>query len=201
MTGHESRDRFPDAKAEGATIEPMREPHPESPKTLVADRGANRRQKRYPFPNPVNETSARIVAAGVVLTGAAYVSTGYLLLLLALTYGFLARVSTGPAFSPLALLATRVLTPRIKKTHRMVPGPPKRFAPLVGLLFSAAACTLYIADMPVASRVAVLMLTAAAFLEAAFGLCLGCIMFSWLIKAGLVPERICAECANLGRRP
>jgi len=179
----------------------MRETTPESPTTLVTDRGARRRQKRYPFPNPVNETSARIVAAGVVLMGAAYVSTGYLLLLLALIYGFLARVSTAPAFSPLALLATRVLTPRIRKTHRMVPGPPKRFAQLVGLLFSAAAYILHIADMPVASMVAVLMLTVAAFLEAAFGLCLGCIMFSWLIKAGLVPERVCAECTNLGARP
>jgi hypothetical protein len=77
--------------------------------------------KRFPFPNPVNETSARIVAAGAVVLGITYVATGNVVVLAALTYGFLARVTTGPAFSPLGLVATRVITPRIRTEHKFVP--------------------------------------------------------------------------------
>lgn len=55
--------------------------------------------KRFPFPHPVNETSARIVAAGVVVMSVAFAATGAAWLLVPLTYGFAARVTTGPAFS------------------------------------------------------------------------------------------------------
>jgi hypothetical protein len=41
----------------------------------------------------------------------------------------------------------------------------------------------------------------AAFLEAAFGLCLGCRIFAVLMRIGLIPERVCLECADLGRGP
>ncbi|NBT21332.1 MAG: hypothetical protein EBT17_04340, partial [Actinobacteria bacterium] len=51
--------------------------------------------KRFPFPHPVNETSARLVAAGVVVMGTAYSLSGAAWVLLPLIYGFLARVTTG----------------------------------------------------------------------------------------------------------
>ena len=86
----------------------------------------------FGFPNPVNETSARIVAAGAVVMGALFVATGNGWILVPLTYGFIARVLSGPKFSPLGLIATQVITPRIKVQHRFVAGPPKRFAQGVG---------------------------------------------------------------------
>ncbi len=82
----------------------------------------------FGFPNPVNETSARIVAAGAVVMGALFVATGNGWILVPLTYGFIARVLSGPKFSPLGRIATQVITPRIKVQHRFVAGPPKRFA-------------------------------------------------------------------------
>ena len=54
----------------------------------------------FSFPNPVNETSARLVAGGVVLM-AIGVLLGQHWLLVPLAYGFLARVATGPTLSPL----------------------------------------------------------------------------------------------------
>ncbi|NBX13084.1 MAG: DUF4395 domain-containing protein [Acidimicrobiia bacterium] len=156
--------------------------------------------KRFPFPHPVNETSARLVAAGVVVMGAAYVVSGAAWLLVPLVYGFLARVTTGPTFSPLALLATKVLTPRIKTEHRMVAGPPKRFAQLVGLMFSSTAAVLWLFDFGVASRVVAAALFAAALLESVFAVCLGCIMFGWLMRLGVIPQRVCEECNNLQLR-
>jgi hypothetical protein len=156
--------------------------------------------KRFPFPHPVNETSARLVAAGVVVMGAAYAVSGAAWLLVPLVYGFLARVTTGPTFSPLALLATKVLTPRIKTEHRMVAGPPKRFAQLVGLMFSSTAAVLWLFDFGVASRVVAAALVAAALLESVFAVCLGCIMFGWLMRLGVIPQRVCEECNNLQLR-
>ena len=132
--------------------------------------------------------------------GAAYVVSGAAWLLVPLVYGFLARVTTGPTFSPLALLATKVLTPRIKTEHRMVAGPPKRFAQLVGLMFSSTAAVLWLFDFGVASRIVAAALFAAALLESVFAVCLGCIMFGWLMRLGVIPQRVCEECNNLQLR-
>jgi len=156
--------------------------------------------KRFPFPNPVNETSARVVAAGAVLFGLAYVITGNVIVLAALAYGFLARVTTGPAFSPLGLLATRVITPRIRTEHKFVPGPPKRFAQAIGLTFGIVALVLVAVDQPTASRVVIAGLVGAAFLESAFGFCLGCVMFGWLMRLGVIPQHICEECNDISSR-
>jgi len=156
--------------------------------------------KRYPFPHPVNETSARLVAAGVVVMGTAYAVSGAGWILIPLVYGFLARVTTGPAFSPLGLLATKVLTPRIKVQHRLVAGPPKRFAQFVGLIFSSTAAVLWYLELGTASRIVAAALVGAALLESVFAVCLGCIMFGWLMKLGVIPQHVCEECNNLQLR-
>jgi Domain of unknown function (DUF4395) len=148
----------------------------------------------------VNETSARIVAAGAVVMSAAFAATGAAWILIPLTYGFLARVTTGPAFSPLGLLSTKVITPRLHIQHRFVAGPPKRFAQFIGLLFSATASVLWLLDLGTPARIVAAMLASAAFLESAFAVCLGCIMFGWLIRLGVVPERVCEQCNNLNLR-
>jgi len=151
----------------------------------------------FPFPHPVNETSARIVALGAMLMSATFAATGAAWILVPLTYGFVARVLTGPALSPLGLLSTKIITPRLHIQHRFVAGPPKRFAQFVGLLFSATASVLWLLDFTTASRVVAAMLAAAAFLEAVFAVCLGCIMFGWMIRWGVIPDRVCEQCSNL----
>ena len=40
----------------------------------------------------------------------------------------------------------------------------------------------------------------AAALESIFGYCVGCKLFGLLIRAGLVPESVCAECADVSLR-
>ena len=91
------------------------------------------------FPNPVNETSARLVATGVVAQGVVFLAVRQWWVLIPLAYGFLARVLTGPRWSPLGQLVTRVVTPRIRAAHQFSAGPPKRFAQGIGLVFSAVA--------------------------------------------------------------
>lgn len=152
---------------------------------------------RFAFPHPVNETSARLVATGVVLMSAALLVSGSGWLLVPLIYGFLARVTTGPTLSPLGLIATKVITPRIRRQHRFVAGPPKRFAQFVGLLFSASAGALWVADYVVAAKWVIAALLLAAALEAFLAICLGCIVFGWLMRLGLVPDEVCEECNSL----
>lgn len=158
--------------------------------------------KTFTFPNPVNEISSRTVAAGVVVISAATIATGAHLLVFVLLYGFAARVAAGPKFSPLGLLATRVVVPRLHVEPKIVAGPPKRFAQGIGLAFSIAATLSYfVIGSPIAGSVILAALTAAAFLESALGFCLGCKIFAILMKLGLIPEDTCIECANIWARP
>jgi hypothetical protein len=157
--------------------------------------------KRFPFPNPANETSARLVAAGVVIISTAFLLTNSTLILLALTYGFAARVAAGPTFSPLATVATRVITPRLNLNHKFVPGPPKRFAQTIGLTFAASALVLTLLDYSFATNLVIAALIFAATLESVFAICLGCIMFSFLMKLGVIPQSVCESCNDITLRP
>jgi hypothetical protein len=152
------------------------------------------------FPNPVNETSARLVAAGVVLESAAFLTLRQGWLLVPLVYGFVARVLAGPRFSPLARFVTQVVTPRLRVEHRFVPGPPKRFAQGLGVVFSGGAAVAWLAGAPVVAYVLLAMLVVAATLEAVFAVCLGCIVFAGLMRVGLIPESVCTECRDVTAR-
>ncbi len=154
----------------------------------------------FAFPNPVDDAAARTVATGVVLMSLGVAVLGWGWLLVPLTYGFWARVLAGPRISPLGLFATRVAAPRLQAIHKLVPGPPKRFAQAVGVAFSSTASVLWLTGAVPAARIVVALLAAAAFLEAAFGLCLGCKVFGLLMRTGVVPESVCEDCADISRR-
>ena len=148
----------------------------------------------FSFPNPVNEVAARLVAAMVVALCLTIVLSGHLWLTVALAYGFLARVATGPTLSPMGLLATRVLAPRLGD-QRPVPGPPKRFAQTVGLIFSSTALvTHFVVGSSVATVSVLTVLTVFASLEAFVGFCAGCFVFNHLMRWGVIPESVCKEC-------
>jgi len=152
----------------------------------------------FSFPNPVNETSARLVAGGVAIicVGTVVFQQGWLLPVLA--YGFLARVLTGPTLSPLGLIATRVVTPRLKVQARYSPGPAKRFAQAVGAVFTIAATVLWFAFGLHTEALALIAVVAVfATLESAFGLCVGCRAFYLGMRVGLVPPQVCEECARV----
>jgi hypothetical protein len=159
-----------------------------------------RMTKRFPFPNPANETSARLVAAGVVLISAFFLLTNSTLVLIALTYGFAARVAAGPAFSPLALFVTRIVTPKLNFNHKFVPGPPKRFAQTIGLTFAATSLALTLLGFSTAAQLVIAALIIAATLESVFAICLGCIMFSFLMKLGVIPQSVCESCNDISLR-
>ena len=157
------------------------------------------RRRLIGFPDPVNEVSARLVAAGVLAMVLAALLLDARWMTAVVAYGFVARVLTGPKASPLGLVVTRVVTPHLAVEPRFVPGPPKRFAQGIGVAFSVTALAMTIAGHWGAARVALVLLATAAFLEAAFGLCLGCKAFALLMRAGVIPEEVCERCNNIWR--
>jgi len=130
----------------------------------------------------------------------AYVATGNSWILLPLTYGFVARVLSGPRFSPLGLLATKVIVPKMNIKHKLCPGPPKRFAQGIGAAFTITASILLALDLGTASRIVVAMLAGAASLEAFAGVCIGCKIFYAMMRIGILPESVCEECSDISRR-
>lgn len=153
----------------------------------------------FAFPDPVNEVSARLVAAGVVVLCAVAIASGQAWLTLVIAYGFLARVASGPTLSPLGQLVTRVVTPRLGIPPRYVPGPPKRFAQGIGAVLSVSAAVLSFGlGLQAAGDLLLAMIVIAATLESALGVCLGCAIFGRLIRAGLIPEHVCERCVSAG---
>ncbi len=146
----------------------------------------------FRFPDPVNETSARLVAAGVVLQAAAFLVLREGWVLLPLVYGFLARALTGPTLSPLAQFVTRVVTPRLRVEHRLVPGRPKRFAQGIGLAFSGLGALAWASGVHTATIVLIGLLAAAAALESLFAVCLGCIAYRFFWE--------CDDCNDISER-
>ncbi len=155
----------------------------------------------FSFPHPINSYVARWVAAGVVLMALATIALDQPWIMLFMAYGFIARVAAGPRLSPLALFVTKVLQPAIGEPTKYVPGPPKRFAALIGVIFTVTATVLHFGfGLTGIAYVVLGALIFAAALESVFGLCLGCQFFNLMMRAGVLPESVCEDCADFTKR-
>jgi hypothetical protein len=154
----------------------------------------------FAFPNPVNEKAARTVAGVVLVIVLVTLLTASYWLLIPLAYGFWARALTGPTLSPLGWTAQNLIAPRLGE-RKPVPGPPKRFAQGMGAVMSTAALLLALVfGDHTAADVVLLLLLPAAGLESIVGYCLGCRVFGLLMRAGVIPDAVCAECADISWR-
>lgn len=155
----------------------------------------------FQFPNPVNETASRTVAAGVAVVAALAISLQLPWISAVLGYGFLARVATGPTLSPLGQVATRWVAPRLTRSPRLVPGPPKRFAQGIGATLTVVATGCWFGlHAAIATYVLLALLVVAATLEAGFAICIGCWVFGRLSSLGVVPPTVCEACTDVSRR-
>jgi hypothetical protein len=154
----------------------------------------------FSFPNPVNEKAARVVAGAVLVTVILILATSWYWLLIALAYGFWARLLTGPTLSPLGWTAQNVIAPRLGP-KKPVPGPPKRFAQGMGAFMSTLALVLaLIVGNHTAADVVLILFLPAAGLESIVGYCVGCKVFGVLMRMGVVPQSVCEECADISLR-
>jgi hypothetical protein len=153
------------------------------------------------FPNPVNEKAARVVAGAVLVLCIVTLATSAYWLLAVMAVGFAARTLTGPTLSPLGQLASRVVAPRLGEPT-YVPGPPKRFAQAMGTVMTGTGALLaLVLGLDTAADVLLAAMVVATGLEAIFAICIGCKVFAFLMRVGVVPAEVCAECADISSRP
>ena len=113
---------------------------------------------------------------------AAAVTTLVLIVILVTGNGWLALAQTivfalgavSARYAPYGLLFRTVVAPRLGPPREFEPAEPVRFAQGVGFAFLAVASVGYLSGANVVGLVATGFALVAAFLNAAFGLCLGC---------------------------
>lgn len=107
------------------------------------------------------------------------------LLLLVIAVLFLWGV-VSPRTAPWAVLFRKAVAPRLKPPTELEDPRPPRFAQGVGLFVATLGLVLQLFGVPWALTIAAAMAFVAAFLNAAFGLCLGCQLYLLLQRLGVV---------------
>ena len=116
-----------------------------------------------------------VVLAAVLLTG-----SGLLLALQAVVFA-LGAISISR--QPYGVLYRRLVRPRLAPPRELEDAAPPQFAQAVGLAFAVIGSVGYLAGVPVLGAIATGFALAAAFLNAAFGFCLGCEIYLLLPRA------------------
>lgn len=90
-----------------------------------------------------------------------------------------------PATAPWGVLYRRLVRPRLAPPAELEDPRPPRFAQGVGLVVVGLGLLLHLAGVPWALPIATAAAFLAAFLNAVFGLCLGCQLYLLLQRVGL----------------
>ena len=159
------------------------------------------------FPAVVDEITVRLIAAVVLVIGVVALATQQWWLYAVLAVDFSLRATLGPRVSPIARLVQRWIRPAVSAPKRPTAGPPKRFAAAIGAVMTVAATALWVISLVTGSTgviVAVVVIGAIMVLfpalESILGICVGCILFSGLMRPGVIPKEVCLECADITKR-
>lgn len=94
-----------------------------------------------------------------------------------------------PRTAPWGVLFRKVVRPRLAPPADLEDPRPPRFAQAVGFVVVTVGLLLYVAGVPWALPIAGAAAFVAAFLNAAFGLCLGCQLYLAFTRIGLIRPR------------
>lgn len=108
--------------------------------------------------------------------------TGWWILLAFQAIVFALGATLGPRRSPYGALYGYLIAPRLGPVREREPVAPVRFAQLVGLIFAAAGLIGFISGAILAGQIFTGLAFIAAFLNAAFGICLGCQMYPFVAQ-------------------
>jgi hypothetical protein len=87
----------------------------------------------------------------------------------------------GPRRHPYGRVFATLVAPRLGPVREREPVPPLKFAQLVGLVFAVIGAAGFAAGVPLVGLVATGAALVAAFLNAAFGICLGCQLYPLVV--------------------
>ena len=129
-------------------------------------------------------TLTTALLAVVLLTAPSVWATGLLVVQAVL---FATGAFAGVQRTPYAWLFRRFVRPRLDPPGELEDAAPPRFAQTVGLAFALVALAGFLAGAPLVGLLATGFALGAAFLNAAFGFCLGCEVY--LLVRRVLPSR------------
>ena len=88
----------------------------------------------------------------------------------------------GPRRHPYGRLFATLVAPRLGPVKEREPVPPLKFAQLVGLIFAIVGTAGFAVGAPLVGVIATAFALVAAFLNAAFGICLGCQLYPLVVR-------------------
>ncbi|MCQ8187636.1 DUF4395 domain-containing protein [Streptomyces rugosispiralis] len=125
----------------------------------------------------IDPRGPRFAAALTTLVLSAALITGSGALLAAQTVVFALGAFAGPRYSPYGRLYQVAVRPRLSPPGELEDARPPRFAQAVGLGFGLVGTVGHLAAVDWLGLAAAALALAAAFLNAAFGYCLGCELY------------------------
>lgn len=93
----------------------------------------------------------------------------------------------GPRHSPYGVLFATLVAPRLRPVREREPVPPLKFAQLIGLVFAVIGTIGFAAAVGLLGIIATAFALFAAFLNAAFGICLGCQLYPFVARLRHAP--------------
>ncbi len=127
---------------------------------------------------PVDPRGVRFSAAVTTVVVALVLLSGSAWLLAAQAMVFALGAFAGLRFSPYSVLYRALVAPRLGPPSEKEEAAPVRFSQTLGLVFAAVGVVGYATGLTTLGIVATALALAAAFLNAAFGFCLGCEMYA-----------------------
>jgi hypothetical protein len=94
----------------------------------------------------------------------------------------------GPRQHPYGLIFQRLVAPRVGPVTEKEPAPPLKFAQLVGFVFAVVGVIGFATGVPLLGMIATGFALVAAFLNAAFGICLGCQLYPLVARYRRAPS-------------
>ncbi len=131
---------------------------------------------------PVDPRGVRFSAAVTTVVLALVLLSGSGWLLAAQGVVFALGAFAGLRFSPYSVLYRALLAPRLGPPSEKEEAAPVRFSQTVGLVFAVVGVVGYFTGLTTLGIVATAFALAAAFLNAAFGYCLGCEMYGLIAR-------------------
>jgi hypothetical protein len=136
-----------------------------------------------PVDPPLDPRGVRFAAAVTTVVLALVLVSGSGWLAAAQALVFALGAFAGMRFAPYSMLYKVAVQPRLGPPTEREPAAPVRFSQLVGFVFAVLAAAGYLSGLTVLGVVAGAFALLAAFLNAAFGYCLGCEMYGLIARA------------------
>jgi hypothetical protein len=135
----------------------------------------------------IDPRGPRVAASITAFVLAAILVTGSPALLAVQTLVFAVGAVLGVSAGPYAWVYRHLVRPRLGPPGDLEDPRPPRFAQAVGLVVCAVGLLCWVLGLPLAVEVSAGLALIAAFLNAAFGLCLGCELYLVLTRLSKRP--------------